>query len=97
MVKVAIPLLQVSNSAPGEDFYGRRLGFRRDFAHRGDDSNADPAMLASRLAGTGDEVAGGGNRLVEDGDGNHSAVYRRMKSVPVKALQEGQKARVVTL
>ena len=38
MFKLAIPVLHVSNSATAEEFYCRRLGFRRDFAYRVDDA-----------------------------------------------------------
>src|SRR4051812_4262754 len=34
MLKLAIPVLRVSDSAAAEDFYCNRLGFRREFASR---------------------------------------------------------------
>lgn len=45
MFKLAIPLLHVSNSAAAEDFYCNRLGFRREFAHRFDDTKLDPCYM----------------------------------------------------
>jgi len=42
VIKLAIPLLHVSNSAAAEDFYCRQLGFRLEFAHRADQAKADP-------------------------------------------------------
>lgn len=38
MIKLAIPLVHVSDSAAAQDFYCNRLGFRREFAYRVDDS-----------------------------------------------------------
>ena len=45
MLKLAIPLLHVSDSMQAEEFYCSRLGFRRQFAFRLDDSRADPCYL----------------------------------------------------
>ena len=38
MLKLAVPLIHVSNSATAEEFYCGRLGFRREFAHRVDEA-----------------------------------------------------------
>jgi len=35
LIKVAIPLVHVSNSVAAEEFYCGRLGFRLEFAHTG--------------------------------------------------------------
>ena len=45
MLKRAVPLLHVSSSAEAEDFYCNRLGFRRHFAYRVDETKADPCFL----------------------------------------------------
>ena len=43
MLKSAIPLLHVSNSAAAEQFFCDRLGFRLEFAHRG--NSPDPCYI----------------------------------------------------
>jgi uncharacterized glyoxalase superfamily protein PhnB len=77
LLKLAIPLLHVSNSAAAEDFYCNRLGFRREFAHRFDEAKPDPCYMGLRRDGvwlhvssfSGDGVSGGvANLLVEDVD-----------------------------
>jgi catechol 2,3-dioxygenase-like lactoylglutathione lyase family enzyme len=45
LLKLAIPLIHVSNAAAAEEFYCRRLGFRREFADRGDEAKADPCYM----------------------------------------------------
>ena len=45
MLKLAIPLLHVTNTAAAEQFYCNRLGFRREFAHRADQAERDPGYL----------------------------------------------------
>jgi uncharacterized glyoxalase superfamily protein PhnB len=45
MLKLAIPLLRVSNAAAAEDFYCNRLGFRKEFVYRSDDSKPEPCYL----------------------------------------------------
>jgi len=67
LLKLAIPLLHVSNSAQAEDFYCSRLGFRRHFAYRVDDTRVDPCFLGLSRDGvwlhlssfSGDGVSGG--------------------------------------
>jgi uncharacterized glyoxalase superfamily protein PhnB len=80
MLKFAIPLLHVSNAAAAEEFYCGRLGFRREFAHRADESKPDPCYMGvSRdgvwlhlLSFSGDGVAGGvANLIVDDVDALH--------------------------
>ena len=44
MLKSAIPLLHVSDSERAEDFYCRRLGFRRTFTYRIDHKKPDPGL-----------------------------------------------------
>ena len=83
MIKVAIPLVHVSNSVAAEEFYCGRLGFRLEFAHRWDEAQADPCYMGvSRdsvwvhvSSFSGDGIAGGVlnllNLIVEDVDGLH--------------------------
>ena len=67
MIKLAIPLVHVSDSAAAEDFYCKRLGFRREFTKRGDDSKPDPCFMGLTRDGvwvhvssfSGDGVSGG--------------------------------------
>jgi uncharacterized glyoxalase superfamily protein PhnB len=77
LIKLAIPLLHVSNSAAAEEFYCKRLGFRREFAHRGDEAKMDPCYLGIQRDGvwmhlssfSGDGVSGAVvNLLVENVD-----------------------------
>jgi catechol 2,3-dioxygenase-like lactoylglutathione lyase family enzyme len=81
LLKLAIPLVHVSNSAAAEAFYCDRLGFRREFAHRGDERLADPCYMGLTRDGvwlhlssfSGDGVAGGVvNLLVDSVDALHS-------------------------
>ena len=45
MLKVAIPVLHISSAARAEEFYCKRLGFRRTFAYRIDDAKPDPCYM----------------------------------------------------
>ena len=74
MIKVAIPLLHVSSSAAAEYFYCNQLGFRREFAHRGDNAKPDPCYMGVSRDGvwlhlssfSGDGVSGGVANLIVD-------------------------------
>ena len=77
MLKLAIPMLHVAGIAVAEDFYCRRLGFRRQFAYRLDETRADPCFLGLARDGvrlhvssfSGDGVAGGvASFLIDDVD-----------------------------
>jgi catechol 2,3-dioxygenase-like lactoylglutathione lyase family enzyme len=79
--KLAIPVLHVSSAAAAEEFYCGRLGFRRDFVYRVDDTRADPCYMGLTRDGvelhvssfSGDAVAGGAVfLLVEDVDALHA-------------------------
>ena len=67
MLRMAIPLLHVADSARAEDFYCNRLGFRLRSAYRADASRSDPCYLALSRDGvwlhvssfSGDGVSGG--------------------------------------
>ena len=74
MIKLAIPLLHVSTAAQAEEFYCNRLGFRREFAHRGDETKPDPCYTGISRDGvwlhlssfSGDGVSGGVVNLLVD-------------------------------
>ena len=67
LIKIAIPLVHASSSAAAEEFYCERLGFRREFAHRGGKAKADPCYMGVSRDGvwlhvssfSGDGVSGG--------------------------------------
>jgi catechol 2,3-dioxygenase-like lactoylglutathione lyase family enzyme len=88
---LAIPVLHVGSSASAEEFYCGRLGFRRDFAYRLDDAQADPCYMGLTRDGvevhvssfSGDAVAGGVVfLLVEDVDALHAELVA--KGVPIR-------------
>jgi uncharacterized glyoxalase superfamily protein PhnB len=81
MLKFAIPLFHVSDSAAATDFYCNRLGFHLEFAHRGDESKSDPCYIGLSRDGvwlhlssfSGDGVVGGVvNLLTDDVDAIHA-------------------------
>ena len=86
MLKRAVPLLHVSSSAEAEDFYCNRLGFRRHFAYRVDETKADPCFLGLSRDGvwlhvssfSGDGVSGGVVGIfVDDVDALHAELLGR--------------------
>lgn len=90
MLKTAIPLLHVSNVADAEEFYCGRLGFRREFAHRGNEALPDPCYMGISRDGiwmhvssfSGDGVSGGVvNLLVDNVDALHAEFVSR--GVPI--------------
>lgn len=81
MIKLAIPLLHVSNAAAAEAFYCGVLGFNLEFAHGPGSAGTDPRYMGISRDGawihlssfSGDGVPGGAvNLLVDDVD----ALYR---------------------
>ena len=92
MIKAAIPVLHVSNSAAAKRFYCEQLGFRREFAYRADESRIDPCytgitreQVEIHLSSfSGDGVAGAVvNFVVDDVDAMHAEF--RDKNVPIEA------------
>jgi len=90
VLEVAIPLLHVSRSADAEDFYCNRLGFRREFAYRVDETREDPCYMGLSRDGvrlhvssfSGDGVSGGVvNLIVDDVDALHAELVA--KRVPI--------------
>jgi uncharacterized glyoxalase superfamily protein PhnB len=75
VLKLAIPLLHVSNCESAENFYCNRLGFRREFAHRPDGVDADPCYMGVTRDGvwlhlssfSGDGASGGVANLIVEG------------------------------
>jgi len=77
MIKLAVPLLHVSNAAEAQNFYCTSLGFRLEYAHGPHGGEADPCYMGISRDGvsinlssfSGDGVAGGVvNLLVDDVD-----------------------------
>ena len=86
MIKLAIPLVRVSDSAAAQDFYCNRLGFRREFAYRVDDAKPDPCFMGLTRDGvwlhvssfSGDGVSGGVvGLIVEDVDALHAELVAK--------------------
>ena len=97
MLKLAIPLLHVSNSAAAEDFYCNRLGFHREFAHRGNDAMPDPCYMGLTRDGiwlhvssfSGDGVSGGVvNLLVESVDALHAELVAKGARIAVGPVDQ---------
>lgn len=86
MIKLAIPLVHVSDSAAAEEFYCDRLGFRREFVYRVDEAKPDPCFMGLTRDGvwlhvssfSGDGVAGGVvGLIVEDVDTVHAELVAK--------------------
>src|SRR5437660_9466644 len=86
LIKTAIPLVHVSSSAAAEEFYCERLGFRREFAPRGDKAKADRCYMEVSRDGvwlhvssfSGDGVSGGVvNLIVEDMDALRAELVKK--------------------
>lgn len=86
MLKLAIPLIHVTNAAAAEEFYCKRLGFRREFANRADPANPNPCYLGISRDGiwvhvssfSGDGLSGGVvNFLVDSVDALHAEFVKR--------------------
>jgi catechol 2,3-dioxygenase-like lactoylglutathione lyase family enzyme len=81
MIKLATPLLHVSNAAAAQDFYCTRLGFHLEYAHGPHGPEGDPCYMGISRDGawiilssfSGDGIAGGVvNLVVDDVDALHS-------------------------
>jgi len=80
LFRQAIPVLHVTSSSAAEDFYCNRLGFRKRFAYRVDETRMDPCYMGlvrddawlHLSSFSGDGVSGGCVYvLVDDVDGLH--------------------------
>lgn len=90
MIKLAIPLLHVSDSVAATRFYCSRLGFKLEFAKRQDESLADPCYMGISRDGvwlhlssfSGDGTPGGvANLIVTSVDELHAEFAA--KGVPI--------------
>lgn len=97
MIKLAIPLLHVSDSAAASDFYCNRLGFRLEFSHRGNEAKPDPCYTGLSRDGvwlhlssfSGDGVAGGVvNLLVDDVDALHTEFASKGVAIAVEPVDQ---------
>jgi catechol 2,3-dioxygenase-like lactoylglutathione lyase family enzyme len=97
MIKMAFPLLHVSNADAARDFYCGKLGFRLEFAHRGDESLPDPCYMSISRDGvwihlssfSGDGVAGGVvNLLVDDVDALHQEFVAKGVTIAVEPVDQ---------
>ena len=99
MLKLAIPLLHVTNTAAAEQFYCNRLGFRREFAHRADQAERDPGYLGVSRDGvwmhlssfSGDGVSGGVvNFLVDSVDALHAELVKKGVPIAVEPVNQAR-------
>lgn len=97
MIKVAIPLLHVSDSALAENFYCHQLGFRREFAHRPDGAESDPCYMGVSRDGvwlhlssfSGDGVSGGvASLIVENVDSLHAEFVAKKVPIDVEPVNQ---------
>src|SRR5258708_22730847 len=86
LFKLAIPVLHVSSSVAAEKFYCKKLGFRREFGYRVDESKADPCYMGlvrddawlHVSSFSGDGASGGVVRFeVEDVDKVHAELVEK--------------------
>jgi uncharacterized glyoxalase superfamily protein PhnB len=97
LLTLAIPLLHVANSVAAEDFYCNRLGFRREFAHRGDNALPDPCYMGvtrdrvwlhiSSFSGDG-AFGGGANLLVDNVDALHAEFLAKGVKIDVAPVDQ---------
>ena len=97
MIKVAIPLLHVSSAATAQEFYCGKLGFRLEFAHRGNEAMADPCYMGVSRDGvwlhlssfSGDGVAGGVvNFQVDSVDALHAELVAKGVTIAVGPVDQ---------
>lgn len=97
MIKLAIPLLHVSNAEAAQEFYCGKLGFRLEFAHRGDPARVDPCHMGISRDGVGihlssffgDGIAGGVVNLVVDSvDDLHAEFAGKGVAIAVESVNQ---------
>ena len=97
MFKFAIPLLHVSSSAAAQNFYCQKLGFRLEFAHRGDEAKPDPCYMGITRDGiwlhlstfSGDGVVGGVvNILVDEVDALHAEFVEKGVNIDLAPIDQ---------
>jgi uncharacterized glyoxalase superfamily protein PhnB len=86
LFKTAVPVLHVSSSTAAEEFYCKRLGFRRELAYRVGESKPDPCYMGLIRGDawlhissfSGDGVSGGVVRIeVDDVDTLHAELISK--------------------
>ena len=89
-IRLAIPVLHVSSAKRAEDFYCDRLGFRRQFAYRVDESKAARDGVEIHLSSfPGDGVCGGVvNFVVDDVDALHAELVAKQIRIDTGPLDE---------
>jgi Glyoxalase superfamily protein len=97
VLKLAIPLLQVSNCESAEMLYCNQLGFQREFAHRLDGGDSGPCYMGVKRDGvwlhlpsfSGDGVPGGvANLIVEGVDSLHAEFVRKGVEIAVGPVDQ---------
>ena len=97
MIKVAVPLLHISNAAAALEFYCNKLGFRLQFQHRPPNVKADPcymgvsrdAVWMNLSSFSGDGVAGGVvNLMVDDVDNLHQEFVVKGVKIAVEPVDQ---------
>ena len=89
MIKLAVPLLHVSNAAAAQDYYCNHLGFHLEYAHGPNGAKSDPCYMGLSRDGvwivlssfSGDGVAGGVVNLLVD---NVDALYAELAANGVR-------------
>jgi uncharacterized glyoxalase superfamily protein PhnB len=97
VIKVAIPVFHVSNAQAAQEFYCGKLAFKREFAHRGDESLPDPCYVGISRDGvwlhlssfSGDAVPGGvTNLVVDDVDKLHAEFVAKNVTIAVEPVDQ---------
>jgi catechol 2,3-dioxygenase-like lactoylglutathione lyase family enzyme len=97
LFKQAIPVLHVSSSTAAEEFYCNRLGFRREFAYRNDETKPDPCYMGLARddawlhvsSFSGDGIHGGVvYLLVDDIDGLHAELRRNNVGIDLEPTDQ---------
>jgi uncharacterized glyoxalase superfamily protein PhnB len=97
MLKVAIPVLHISSAQRAEEFYCKRLGFRRTFAYRIDDAKPDPCYMGLIRDGvqlhvssfSGDGISGAvASFLVEEVDPLHTELVGRGAQISLEPVDQ---------
>jgi catechol 2,3-dioxygenase-like lactoylglutathione lyase family enzyme len=97
MLKLAIPLLHVSNAAAAESFFCNQLGFKREFAHCAGEGDSDPCYVGLTRDGvwlhlssfSGDGVSGGAvNLIVDDVDALHAELAAKGVGIDVGPVDQ---------
>lgn len=97
MIKVAVPLLHVSNTAAAVEFYCDKLGFTLQFQHRPENVSSDPcymgisrdAVWMNLSSFSGDGVAGCVvNLMVDDVDMLHREFVAKGVAISIEPVDQ---------